>query len=66
MPLESEQFDCIISNCVINLCADKEAVFSEMHRVLKHGGRVAVSDVLLKRQLPESLLTAEGLCGTLS
>jgi SAM-dependent methyltransferase len=44
--------DCLISNCVINLAPDKRAVFREMYRVLKPGGRVAVSDIALKRPLP--------------
>lgn len=49
--------DCIISNCVINLVpeADKPLVFREMHRLLKPGGRVALSDILAKRPLPERL-----------
>ena len=49
--------DCIISNCVINLVPEheKRLVFNEMYRILKPGGRVAVSDVLLKRVLPEKL-----------
>ncbi|POS76806.1 arsenite S-adenosylmethyltransferase [Diaporthe helianthi] len=49
--------DCIISNCVINLVPeeDKPLVFNEMHRLLKPGGRVAVSDILAKRALPEKL-----------
>ncbi|KAK3492722.1 S-adenosyl-L-methionine-dependent methyltransferase [Neurospora hispaniola] len=57
IPLESGTADCIISNCVINLVpeAEKPLVFKEMHRVLKSGGRVAVSDILAKKPLPEKL-----------
>ncbi|EAQ89472.1 hypothetical protein CHGG_06091 [Chaetomium globosum CBS 148.51] len=58
VPLPAATADCIISNCVINLVppADKPAVFREMHRLLKPGGRVAVSDILAKRPLPERLV----------
>ena len=47
--------DCIISNCVINLVpeCDKPKVFKEMFRLLKAGGRVAVSDILAKKTMPE-------------
>jgi ubiquinone/menaquinone biosynthesis C-methylase UbiE len=55
LPLADDSVDCLISNCVINLAPDKRAVFREMHRVLKSGGRVAVSDIALKKPLPEEL-----------
>jgi ubiquinone/menaquinone biosynthesis C-methylase UbiE len=55
LPLPDGSADCIISNCVINLAPDKRAVFREMYRVLKPGGRVAVSDIALKQPLPDEL-----------
>lgn len=55
LPLPSASVDCVISNCVINLAPDKSAVFREIARVLKHGGRVAVSDIALKQPLPPEI-----------
>jgi ubiquinone/menaquinone biosynthesis C-methylase UbiE len=52
LPLPANSVDCLISNCVINLAPDKPAVFREMFRILKPGGRVAVSDIALKQPLP--------------
>jgi SAM-dependent methyltransferase len=55
MPLPDASVDCVISNCVINLAPDKLAVFLEIARVLKRGGRLAVSDIALKKPLPPEI-----------
>jgi ubiquinone/menaquinone biosynthesis C-methylase UbiE len=55
IPLPSDAVDVIISNCVINLSTNKDQVLTEAFRVLRSGGRFAVSDIVLTRELPESV-----------
>lgn len=55
LPVEDNTVDAVISNCVINLSVDKQKVFNEIYRVLKPGGRIAVSDIALLDELPRSI-----------
>lgn len=55
LPVADNSVDVVISNCVINLSADKARVFQEIYRVLRPGGRISVSDMALLKELPEPL-----------
>lgn len=67
IPLKDNIIDAIISNCVINLSADKEKVISEANRVLKPGGRLAIVDIVSLREIPDEIKNNNVLwCGCVS
>ncbi|MGZ6210440.1 MAG: methyltransferase domain-containing protein, partial [Syntrophales bacterium] len=67
LPLADNSVDAVISNCVINLSPEKRRVFDEAYRVLKPGGRLMVSDIVLLRELPDVLKSSiEAYVGCLS
>lgn len=55
LPVGDNSVDVVISNCVINLSADKPRVFQDVYRVLKPGGRIAISDIALLKELPKKI-----------
>jgi arsenite methyltransferase len=67
LPVADGEIDAVTSNCVINLVPDKARVFQEVARVLRRGGRMVVSDIVVDRQLPRELAsTVDAYCGCLS
>lgn len=67
LPLANDSIDVIISNCVINLSTDKAKVFNESFRVLKEGGRIAISDVIANVPLPKGMVDNKELyCNCIS
>jgi len=66
LPVDDHSIDVIISNCVINLSPDKPGVFREMFRALKPGGRIAVSDMVSNRTMPEKASEGEEWCNCTS
>jgi arsenite methyltransferase len=54
LPVEEASADVVISNGVVNLCPDKQAVFRELYRVLKPGGRIQIGDILVHKEVPQS------------
>ena len=64
MPFEPESMDKAISNCVINLEPEKQFVYNELYRILKKGGRFYISDIMLKKELPEEWRKSEKMHNT--
>ncbi len=60
LPVEDNSVDVVISNCVINLSVDKPRVFQEIYKVLKPGGRIAISDIALLKELPKEIQESVG------
>ncbi len=64
LPVADQTIDVAISNCVINLSTDKLQVYREIYRVLKPGGRIAISDISLSQELPDSVINNPKMYGT--
>jgi len=67
LPVSDNEVDLIISNCVVNLSPDKDSVFREAFRVLKPGGKVMISDIVLSAELPDDIKkSAEAYTGCIA
>ena len=64
LPIPSNSMDLVMSNCVINLSVDKQACYDEVYRVLKEGGRIGISDTMLKKHLPKEVLEDPKMYGS--
>lgn len=64
LPVGDNLLDLMMSNCVINLSTNKKQVYSEIYRVLKPGGRISLSDIVLKKELPEEIKSDPNVHGT--
>ncbi|HLR20737.1 MAG TPA: methyltransferase domain-containing protein [Tissierellaceae bacterium] len=64
IPIEDNYLDLLTSNCVINLSTDKEQVYKEIYRVLKPNGRISISDIILKKDLPDDMKKDPNIYGT--
>jgi len=64
MPFEDNSIDKIISNCVINLEPNKQKVYQEIHRILKPNGMFIISDITLKKQLNDDILSLDNIYGS--
>ena len=67
LPVEDNSVDLVISNCVVNLSPDKARVYQEVFRVLKPGGRIAISDPIRIGEIPQEMLSSDkAFCGCIS
>ena len=62
IPVEDNTVDLVISNCVINLTTDKVSTFKEIYRILKHGGRMIISDLVTDKEIEENSVNVEEWC----
>jgi arsenite methyltransferase len=62
IPVNDETIDAVISNCVINLTADKTSAFKEVYRILRKGGRMVISDLVTDKELEQDQINAEQWC----